>query len=65
MEEKKFNQFEYQNKYIKEKYDRVNLTLQRGKKEAIQKKAAKLKMSVNGYINSLIDEDLKNQKENL
>ena len=35
-----FNQISYQNEYIKEKYDRINLTVPKGRKEEIKKKAA-------------------------
>ena len=31
-----FNQNQYINKYIKEKYDRINLTMKAGKKEKIK-----------------------------
>ena len=34
----KFNQISYQNEYIKEKYDRINLTVPKGRKEEIKKK---------------------------
>lgn len=53
-----FNQIAYQNDYIKEKYDRINLTVPKGRKEAIKKKAAAAGKSVNEYINSLIDNDM-------
>ncbi len=53
-----FNQIAYQNDYIKEKYDRINLTVPKGRKEEIKKRAAAGK-SVNEYINSLIDDDMK------
>lgn len=36
----RFNQISYQNEYIKEKYDRINLTVPKGRKEEIKKKAA-------------------------
>ena len=49
-----FNQISYQNEYIKEKYDRINLTVP---KEEIKKKAAAAGQSVNEYINTLIDND--------
>ncbi len=52
-----FNQNQYINKYIKEKYDRINLTM-KGKKEKIKSAASKRGMSVNEYINCLIDNDL-------
>lgn len=53
-----FNQNQYINKYIKEKYDRINLTMKAGKKEKIKSAASKRGMSVNEYINCLIDNDL-------
>lgn len=52
-----FNQISYQNEYIKEKYDRINLTVPKGRKEEIKKKAAAAGQSVNEYINALIDND--------
>lgn len=53
-----FNQIAYQNDYIREKYDRINLTVPKGRKEEIKKKAAAMGKSVNEYINSLIDDDM-------
>lgn len=53
-----FNQLEYINEYIKEKYDRVNLTMPAGKKAIVKEKATLKNMSVNQYINYLIDKDL-------
>lgn len=41
----------------KEKYDRINLTVPKGRKEEIKKKAAAAGQSVNEYINALIDND--------
>lgn len=55
---KEFNQIKYQNKYIKEKYDRVGLTMPKGKKEVIKARALEEGMSINEYINSLIDKDM-------
>lgn len=55
MEEKKFNQFNYQNNFIKEKYDRVNLTVPKGKKEKIREAAKAEGKSVNDFINAAID----------
>lgn len=52
-----FNQIAYQNNYIKEKYDRINLTVPRGRKEEIKAKAAAQGLSVNEYINKLLDND--------
>lgn len=50
-----FNQIAYQNHYIKEKYDRINLTVPKGRKEEIKSKAAKQGLSVNEYINRLLE----------
>lgn len=55
---KEFNQIKYQNKYIKEKYDRVGLTMPKGKKEVIKARALEEGMSINEYINSLINKDI-------
>lgn len=46
------------NKYMKENYDRVNLTMPKGKKEKIQEQADSQGMSVNAYINAAIDEKM-------
>lgn len=60
---KEFNQIEYINNYIKKKYDRINLVVPAGNKQVIKSRAAQKGKSVNQYINDLIDEDLKNNKE--
>ena len=44
------------NKYMKENYDRVNLTLPKGKKEVVSTHAEAHGESVNGFINRAIDE---------
>ena len=43
------------NKYIKNHYDRINLTVPSGKKEVIQNEAKKNGESVNAFINRAID----------
>lgn len=54
----KSDAFKNNNKFIKNNYDRINLTVPKGHKELIQE-AAKVKgLSVNGWINSLIDNAL-------
>ena len=59
---KEFNQIEYQNKYIKEKYGRVGLTMPKGKKEIIKARAIEEGMSINEYINALIDKDIQSRQ---
>lgn len=44
------------NKYMAANYDRINLTVPKGKKETIQAHAAAQGESVNGFINRAIDE---------
>lgn len=50
-----FNQIAYQNNFIKEKYDRINLTVPKGRKEEIKRKAVEQGLSVNEYINRLLE----------
>ena len=45
-----------QNKWIAKAYDRINLTVPKGKKEEIQSFAANTGESVNGFINRAIGE---------
>ena len=44
------------NKYMAANYDRINLTVPKGKKDTIQAHAAAQGESVNGFINRAIDE---------
>ena len=43
-------------KYVKANYDRMELTVPKGRKETIQTAAAAVGQSVNAYINQAIDE---------
>ena len=52
-----------QNKYIAKAYDRVNLTMPKGKKESIQAYADAHGESVNAFINRAIDEAMERGKE--
>lgn len=49
---------DYKNEWAAQNYDRINLTVPRGRKEAIQERAARKNLSVNAYINQLIDQDM-------
>ncbi len=49
---------EYKNQFAAEKYDRFSLMLPKGSKSRIKEAADNCKMSVNGFINSAIDEKL-------
>lgn len=46
------------NKYMRENYDRVNLTMPKGKKEAVTKHAKAKDGSLNKFINRAIDETM-------
>lgn len=47
------------NKYMKANYDRVNLTLPKGRKAELQAHAAQRGESLNGFIGRAIDEQVK------
>ena len=53
-----------QNKYIEKTYDRVNLTLPKGKKADLQNYARNKGESVNGFINRAIDETIERDEGN-
>lgn len=46
------------NKYILKAYDRINLTIPKGRKATIEARANEQGESVNGYINGLIRADV-------
>ena len=52
----------YNNEFIKQAYDRINLTVPKGRKEEIQNAAAQNSESVNAFINRLIDAELERVK---
>ena len=43
-------------KYVKNNYDRIELTVPKGKKEALKSHAQNRNESLNGFINRAIDE---------
>lgn len=49
----------YKNKFIAENYDRINLTVPKGKRDEIKAHAESRGESVNAYIWRLIQEDMK------
>ena len=53
-----------QNKYINKKYDRINLTIDKGKKEIIKAHADSYDNgSVNAFINRAINETMQKDRE--
>ena len=51
------------NKYMKENYDRVSLTMIKGRKDEIKAHAEIFGESVNGFINRAIDETMTRDQE--
>ncbi len=50
----------YQNQFINEKYDRINLTVPKGDKAVIKEMPAAAGESVNEYINQAIKQRMEN-----
>lgn len=50
-------------KYVKNNYDRIELTVPKGKKERIRAAAESAGKSLNGYINEAIDEKMQTEQE--
>ena len=46
------------NKYIKGNYDRINLTIPKGRKQAVEAHAQSKGESVNGLVNGLLRTDM-------
>lgn len=55
---------ESKNKYNKKAYDRINVMLPKGKKEIFVKVAQSKGLSLNGYINMLLNADLEYRNAN-
>lgn len=51
------------NKYMAENYDRVNLTMPKGRKDEIKAHAEKNGESVNAFINRAIDETMEREAD--
>ncbi len=51
------------NRYIAKSYDRINLTVPKGKKERIQSYAQSVGESVNGFINRAIDDAMRDENK--
>ena len=51
------------NKYMKEKYDRINLLLPKGKKDIVQDHVQITSESVNAFINRVINETIERDKQ--
>lgn len=63
MEKNKFDKIAYNNAFNAKTYDRINLTLPKGKKETVQEHAKKNGESVNSFINRSIDETMERDRK--
>lgn len=54
----KSDAIKYNNAYNSKTYDRINLTMPKGKKDAVHDHATKHGQSVNAFINAAIDEKM-------
>ena len=63
MKEKKFDKIAYNNQFNANAYDRITLTVPKGKKDEIKAHVESLGESVNGYLWRLIKEDMARNKE--
>lgn len=54
----------YKNKWVKEKLDRVNLTLPKGRKDIIKNHAEAHGESLNSFINRAITETMERDNQN-
>ena len=57
-DKKKFVKSDYDNKYIKQKYDRLNFLMPRGTKERISAAAAAKDISSSEYVRKAIEDKL-------
>lgn len=55
----------YKNNYNREKYDRINLVLQKGHKSLLKGICDEMGISINDYIKTLIREDLRGGQSKL
>lgn len=51
------------NKYVKNNYDRINVTMPKGQKDIIKEHAGARGESVNGFINRAIDSQIERDNE--
>ena len=64
MADKAFDKIAYNNAYNARAYDRINLTVPKGRKSVISDRAKGLGMTANAYINMLIDADMSLKGDN-
>lgn len=63
LEKVKFDKIAYNNRFIAQSYDRINLTLPKGEKDSIKEHAGEFDGgSVNGFIQRAIRETMKRDR---
>ena len=64
MKKKPFNKIEYNNSFIAQAYDRINLNVPKGEKDTIKAHAAQFDNgSINGFIKRAIKETMQRDLE--
>lgn len=63
--EEKYNKIKYNNQFNAQNYDRINYTVEKGKREIIKAAAERRGMSTNAYINAAVDAALAKDAETL
>ncbi len=63
MADEKFDKVKYKNEFIAKAYDRINLTVPKGKKAEIKAFAEKKEMSVNSFICDAIEKAMSQSSE--
>lgn len=58
MQKGEFDQIKYQNEFKKKNYDRFELVMPKGQKEAVRQHAKAAGQSISEYINSAITEKM-------
>jgi len=59
---KDFDKIAYNNSFIAKAYDRINLTVPKGKKDEIKTFAETRGKSINGFVNEAIDEKMEREE---
>lgn len=67
MEEKKVSKAQQRavNKYVKNNYDRILLTVPKGEKEVIQRAASAAGVSLNAYIRGAVSDRIQRERRNV
>lgn len=59
----KFNKIKYNNEFKKSAYDRIEIFVEKGKKQDLKEHAALMKESMNQFINRAIDRQIEEDEK--